>query len=227
MEKMMRIWMTVVVILVCLGGSQTVLWAVTGTSDPEIYEITLHQIRMYNQDDSTWYLAGTGDLPFDIASASAGALVGNYISGASLAEGTYSKVEATLSLTFRIQAMFDDLAGTLGGGTWYYYTTAVTTGSGAIVCKEAAPPPPPAEYALGTAVLPLPPATTLPATETIVDGYLVHTETLQTNIIIRTGETRTIRVNFNITNSATFDSVPGPGVVCYPSAPAITITLID
>lgn len=74
--------------------------AATLTADPEIYKITIHQVRVYNQTNGQWYVAGTGDITFDITSAGAGAVVGNYISNASLAEGTYTQVEVTLSRTF-------------------------------------------------------------------------------------------------------------------------------
>ena len=226
MRKMTRIWITVAAMAVCLGGFQTGLWAATLTADPVFYEITLHQVRVYNQDDGTWHVAGTGDISFDIASAASGAAVGNYISGVSLAEGTYSKFEATLSRTFHIKAVVFDAGGVLGGNSNTYYYTSAVTASGAIVCiKDEFPYAVPAGYAQGTAVIPS--GTTLPATETIDGDYLIHTETLATNIIVRAGETRTVRVSFDITNSATFEGVAGPAVICYPSAPAITITQID
>jgi len=221
MRKMTRIWITVAAIAVCLGGFQTVLWAATLAGDPETYEITLHQVRVYNQDDGAWHVAGTGDLTFDITSASSGAVVGNYISGASLPDGTYSKVEVTLSRTLLIKATVVDTGNTLTGGAGtIYYTTTVQSG-GAIVCSTLI-----GSYALGTSVIPS--SAVLPATETISGDYLIHTETLATNITVKKGESRSVLVSFNTSGSVTFENVaPGPVVACYPSAPAITITQID
>ncbi|MBW2560398.1 MAG: hypothetical protein JRE40_06035 [Deltaproteobacteria bacterium] len=226
MRKMMKIWITVVIALAYLGGSQTALWAATTvTGTPVIYQITLHQIRVYNQDNGTWYVAGTGDLTFDIASTGAGTAVGNYISGASLATGTYTQVEVTMSRTFGIKAVILDTPGTLGNSNSYYNTTATST-SGAINClRDGTPPFDGVGYATGTAVIPS--GATLPATERIEGDYLIHTETLTTNIIVKEGETRTIRVSFDITNSATFEQVVFNIAVCYPSPPAITITQIE
>jgi len=234
MGKMMRILVVFVVMIICLGGSQTTLWAAsTLTATPVTYQVTIHQIRMYNQDDDTWYVAGTGDLAFDIASAGAGTAVGNYISDCCLVAGTYTQVEVTMSRTFGIKAVVFDNPGDLGGGSLRYYYTTTGTASGAIVCitdltlpPPPLPfPPPPVGYALGTAVIP--PGAILPATETIKGDYLIHTEALNPNIIIRVGESRTIRVSFDITGAATFDGAAYPPVLCYPSPPVITITQIE
>lgn len=221
MKRLTSLLVAAIAVLLYAGVTRAA--TATLTADPEIYKITIHKVRVYNQTDGQWHVAGSGALTFDVTSADAGDVVGNYINDAPLTEGTYTQIEVTLSRTFYLKAKVTDTGALAGvadpllpvGAT--YYTTS-TTISDAIKCATNDL----SSYALGTAVIPS--DATLPSTETIVGDYLIHTDTLP-NIVVNKGVTSTTRVSFNTSGAATFQAQSGWNfVICYPSPPTVTIT---
>ncbi|MBI4633841.1 MAG: hypothetical protein HY742_08110 [Deltaproteobacteria bacterium] len=209
-----KIGMPMLAVLLLAGN----LWAATLTASPVVYNVTVSQVRVYNSDLSTWYVAGSGDLTFDIASVTAGSVVANYVSGANLSEGTYTQVEVTLSRTMSVKAQVTDAGGVFGGGAGVTYYTTSTTTSGAVSCSTAA-----GSYNTGSTRIPDAVASSLPATETLSGNYLIHLDTLP-NIIVKKGGTKSVKVNFNTTNVVTFENVGVGTVICYPGPPTVTIT---
>lgn len=197
----------------------SVFWVVPGfsatsTATPQTYEITMNRIRLYNSDTSSWVTVAEGDLTFDIASASAGSVIGSYISGASIPDGTYTQVEPRLKRDMGIQ-----VSGSLSGTT-YYTTTSTTSIPGglgnAIVASTNQ-----SQFAKGTMQVP----SSVPG---VSGDYFTNTINLSPSIVIKQGEAKKLRVKFDVTGAATFDDSPGGGtVICYPTAPSVTHEVIN
>jgi len=76
-------------------------WAsVTVTS----YKVSLYEIDFFNSTTNQWVTGGTGTLSFDLASVSSGQTVGDYLSGAKLANGTYTQIRLYVSRYISITA---------------------------------------------------------------------------------------------------------------------------
>lgn len=105
--------------------------AQTGT--PTVYRITLQSVAFSQSDDgvSGFVTVSSSSLALDIASAAAGATLGNYIAGVPLAAGTYRRMQIVVSCTFTLKGQLTS-AGTT------YWTTAAGTAS-SVTPSDAAP----------------------------------------------------------------------------------------
>ena len=92
------------------------IWAASlGTGTPTIYKTALTKFEISNDGGATYITLFTGTSDYmDIASANAGQAAGNFFSGLSIPDGTYTHVRVTPSGTFKMR-------GTVSiGGTVYY-----------------------------------------------------------------------------------------------------------
>lgn len=80
------------------------------------YTVTMKKIEI-SEDGSTWVTLGEQTQSFNIASGSAGASIGSYISNSSVPVGTYNYLRITQSRTITIKGRSGDQNGN------YYYTT--------------------------------------------------------------------------------------------------------
>jgi len=191
-------------LVVLWGGS---LFAATDTATPITYEVTMKKVEL-RDSSGNWVTAREADLTFNIASADAGAVVGSYISGASIPVGTYDQVRATMSRDLGVQA-----TGSVGGTT-YYSTSGSTTipgdlGSAITISTDSG------DYAQGTIQI--------PSNVSGVDataGTFVDTTTLSTPIIVGKGTIQSVTIKFDVTDKVTFDD---GDLVCYPLEPGVTM----
>lgn len=72
-----------------------------------VYNVTLNKVEIYNSTTNQWVTVANTPLTFNIASADAGAVVGNYISGVTPPDGTYTQLRWTVSNQFGIKACDD------------------------------------------------------------------------------------------------------------------------
>ncbi len=101
-------------------------------TDVQKYQVTLSTFELYNGTSWVTVFEGTSS-PLDIASASSGQTIGNFMSGLSVPDGTYTKARATPSITFTIRGIVNS------GGTDYYTTgTQVSDGQGRTVSTVSA-----------------------------------------------------------------------------------------
>jgi hypothetical protein len=69
-----------------------------------VYNVTIKKIETYNSTTGAWLTLFSGSKTFNIASASAGATVGNIISGFTPTDGVYTKIRVTVGNQFGIKA---------------------------------------------------------------------------------------------------------------------------
>lgn len=85
------------------------------------YQVFVTKLQLYNSDTGLWvtvYEGTSGTL--DIASVSSGQAAGNFMSGVTVPDGTYTKAKSWVSPTFIIRGSVDST----------YYTTAATSTTG-------------------------------------------------------------------------------------------------
>ena len=98
-----------IVVFFIVGGAYPAL----ANGPANSYKVTITTMELYN--GSSWVTVSSGSsTTIDIASATSGGAAGNFFSGLSIPDGTYSQVRATPSATFVIK-------GNDGSGR---YTTA-------------------------------------------------------------------------------------------------------
>ena len=120
------------------------IFAATLTATPTKYEVTMKKVELCTSSAcTTTTVLAEKDGTFDIASASAGADVGSWITGYALEIGTtYTHIKATISSTFTIRGYLTD-DGNNGLSAAYCVTAAspITASSGtspAIVAESSA-----------------------------------------------------------------------------------------
>lgn len=217
MKRITIALIAVLTMLMCAGETLANGGPATKTATPETYKIIINKVRMWNGTDGQWYLASTGDTCFDITTAEVGCSCGCYCTGVDLPDGTYTKMEITMSRTFVIKAQVNDDADAFGAALLSpidYYTTSTTTGTSIDCSRDIV------QYAEGTVVI------AAPAGWTSTDGYMYREYDLPASITITGGTPRTVRINFNITNAVTFSGLSGV-VGCTPNTPVITITQVQ
>lgn len=170
--------------------------AQTGT--PTVYKITINSVAFSQSDDgvSGFVTVSSTTLELDIASAAAGATLGNYIAGAPLADGTYRRMQIVVSCTFKLKGQLTS-AGTT------YWTTAAGTVSSADP-NDAAP-------AEGSFTLPTPPCSGGTITGTSPSGALVFT---------MTSAGVTAIASFDVTNAMQLT-----GGALFPGSPSMTFSI--
>jgi len=68
------------------------------------YEVTVKKVEIFNSTTNSWFTLTSTPKTFDIASVSAGAAVGDMISGVIPPAGTYTQVRITVGSEFKIKA---------------------------------------------------------------------------------------------------------------------------
>lgn len=172
---------------------------VTGT--PTVYKVTLQSVAFSQSDDgvSGFVTVSSSSLVLDIASAAAGATLGNYITGVSLAAGTYRRMQIVVSCTFKLKGQLTSLGTT-------YWTTAGGTSSSA-TASDAAPTE-------GSFTIP---ASSCPAgtiTGTSPSGAVVFTISPNTPV--------TVAASFDVTNAMQL-----VGGTLFPGSPSMTFTVVQ
>lgn len=184
--------------------------AFAGNVTPDEYNITIKKVELRDQATSSFVLVKEADLTFNIASASAGAIAGSYISGAAIPEGTYDQVKVTISRNLGVRA---------ADGTYYTTTTQQAVdvpvlGSATVVTISTTA----TDYNAGDEG-----TISIPALVSGVDasaGTFVDTQTLSTPIVVKKGLTKNTTIKFDVINKATFDTV---NLICYLQAPGVSV----
>ena len=187
---------------------------------PEVYKVTINKVEIHNSTTDTWVTIGQGDKTFDIASVSAGASVGGYISGKAIPAGTYDKVRVTVSRHMYIKIHYSS------GGT-DYYTTSTSTYLSNIDVTVVQASTNASDYAEGEVVSP---ESSNGIHYNVIGDYFTDTQTLSTPFTIKKGSSGTLKVAFDVTNSCTLydgNSPPswGSNAFFYPGAPVVSVTL--
>lgn len=175
-----------------------------GTGTPETYKVSLAKFELSSDGGSTYItiFEGTSDY-MDIASVTAGQSAGNFLSGLSVLDGTYTHVRVTPSSVMKMK-------GSAVSGATTYYTTAGTTAVGAHTGSTATTTA--ANLAEGTMTLS---AGTITAT----------VNALSPNITVKNGvANHSVRVSFNV--SDTLDMYDNGGNEAFlPGVPSVTMTV--
>lgn len=192
-------------------------YGATATATPDEYIVTINKVELYNSTTSSWETVAEGDLTFDMASVNAGQVAGTYASGAAIPEGAYTQERTTVSRTFYLTA-----SGNIGG-TNYYTDTGNTPGfAGGLRANTKTTGP----AVRGTVVASI--AGLQDAGFTIVGNYFYHEGSLPSSITVKKNSTKTLRIKFNVLNTAVFDDEGTPGsAVCYNEAPTVTFEVVD
>jgi hypothetical protein len=151
------------------------------TFQPEVYEVTLKKVEFSTDNGATYVTLVEKDLTFNIAAANAGALVGNYVTGAGLPLGTYNRMRITVSCSMRLKAETQNLNIT------YRTTDAGTT------CAD---PPGPCGATAGTAKF------TAPAAICPTGNFTGQSPPGVIQFTVQEGKSVTALVDFNTANAA-------------------------
>ena len=193
------------------------VFAVQFNGTPTNYTVTMNRVELYNSTTSTWVEVASGDQSFNIASVNAGQSVGSYISSAPIPEGVYTQIRVRISRTMNLQCQ-----RTFGANTYYTTTTQQAIGSGgrAVVINTTEGSPQLGTIYIPTGQPPSPPAYLVSHT---IDGtYFVEVMNLSTNITVIQGLSNTVAVQFDVTNSVTFDNVLN---ISWCNPPTVTLDI--
>ena len=115
-----------IVLLLALIVLSRPLFSFAGTSSTLKYQVFLTKLEFYNSTTGLWVTLYEGNsAALDIASASgSGQAVGNFLSGLSIPDGSYTKARATPSTTFVIRG------SVVAADGWTYYTSALSGADG-------------------------------------------------------------------------------------------------
>lgn len=199
------------------------------------YHVTLLKAEAYNSTTSTWVTLTDASLTFDIASASAGAEVGSYVSGKDVPDGTYTQVRVTVDKTFKLKACHTPAAGDVSdtataGSTYCTNGSTVSITSGSYTHTFSAW----AELAYATASL----------TESVVVDFrdvsasgctsqssgteLLCTYTFSSNLVVEPGSVaQTVDVSFDVDGILQWVDNGGGTANDYisPGTPTVTMTV--
>ncbi len=176
------------------------------TSTPLVYKVTLERFRISTDGGATWTTVIEADVEFDIASANAGAAVGNFFAG-NFDPGTYDTIEHIPSATFNMQGYIIDAVGTDD----YYTSTTGANGTASTTSFDVNNPP--SDYGEASIVIyGYNAGDSLPAVEEAV------------NIVIVKGATQKINMDFDVTNTLALYDMGGGSYQLMPAPPSVTIT---
>jgi hypothetical protein len=178
-------------------------YPVNGT--PKTYNVTFKKFEICNTS-GTWITIKNEDQTFNVASANAGAMLGNYVSG-NFPVGTYNKIRVTISATFGIKGFVYD---TNTGVNRTYYTTTSGTSS---VAGNVAEADLPSDYnVLQLTITSL--GDNPPAGNTLSGGNIISEMTEQESFTITAGATQTKNLYVDVTNTLQLQNdsnlYPGP-----------------
>lgn len=178
------------------------------------YTVTIKKMEI-SQDGTTWVTLGESEQSFNIASKSAGASIGSYISNFSIPVGTYNYLKVTLSRTITIKGRSGNQ-----GGNYYYTTTSAGQANGFYKAGSvAASSWPPNDYE--DVSFQVPDNAQGGAGETLAisgDDMIVTKDLSSTPIVIAEGQTKSMIISFNTKEMIGFEAV-GSDYIFYPMAP--------
>jgi len=189
----------------------------TATATPTEYIVTINKVELYNSTTSTWETVAEGDLTFDIAGVGAGAVAGNYASGAAIPEGVYTQERTTVSRTFYITA-----SGTPTTTTYY---TDVGTGPTFETDGISANTKATAPAVRGTCVVPVTGLQGVGFTMVPGNNYFYHQGAVPSPITVKKNSTMKLRIKFNVLNAVEFND--NPTILCYPQPPTVSFEVVD
>jgi len=172
-----------------------------GCGDAAVYTMTMNKLEVSTSTDGTNSITVV-DTPqtWDIASATAGATVGSWFSGANLGPGDYVWMRRTMSTAQTGQGYVVD-------GADIYYTSsspdnvATCTNCDSITSTEAAfTASPPADYAAVSFTIALPGGVDPPTGMVFSGNQIIETDTSET-FPIDIGKTTTMDIQFNVENT--------------------------
>ena len=194
-------WLVLGIVSISYGGAGDLL----DTGTPTIYKVAIAKFELSTDGGSTYttIFESTSDY-IDIASVSGGQKAGNFTSGLSVPDGTYTHVRVTPSITFKMKGSAVD--------TNTYYTTTGTTDVGGNIGSTGLTTAD--DLAEGTMI--------------INDGTIIATtNALSPNITVKNGvANHTVRVSFDVSDTLKlYDSDGVGGRAFFPSVPSVTITV--
>lgn len=200
--KLMRVLFFMLIAAIFLCAPQA--FAVS-TGEATTYIVKIAKVELY--DGSSYVTVYDSEsVGLDIASSAVTGLVGNFLAGLNVPDGTYTRVRVTPSRTFTITGNVTHTVADGGDGVTKYYTTAAVAGASCTATQVAG------NVANATITVAAVNASTQDLSEPVkvTDGAADHK----------------IRVSFNVANALTFQNTgPGTGVM-YPQEPTVAITLI-
>ncbi len=161
-----------------------------------IYQVRIAKLELNNGTAWVTVYEGTSTA-IDIASVGAGALAGNFMSGLSVPDGTYTQSRVTPSQTFKIKG--DDGAGR--------YTTAAIGGNGGCVFTNVAAAEAACDITIATAITPT--TTTFTGPITVTNGSASHK----------------VRVSFNVSAAITYNAGANELFPAVPAVTVTTIAI--
>lgn len=168
--------------------------AAFATGPATVYRVNVIRFELFNGTNWITVFEGTSSV-LDIASVSAGSSAGNFFSGLSVPDGTYTQVRVTPSPTFIIS-----------GNDGASYTTAIVGPNGGSTPGTAAQQ---AECTITLA------GANIPAAQT--------QDFSATPITVKDGvANRKVRVSFDVSNAVQRINPPNE---IWPAAPAVTMTI--
>lgn len=202
-----KIYALFLVMAVFISGSPLFANGALDTGPATTYQVTLSQFQIDNGVGSTAVTATSTSATLDIASAAdTNTSVGNFMSGFTVPDGSYSRVKPTPSGAFTITGSV--LYGVGGGGDGLIYRTTGAIGASGSGCATATDGGTPQPCSV-TLTVNAPNWENLGGTITVKDGTPDYK----------------VRVKFDI--SAALGLYNGPsGKEIYPEQPAVSISLI-
>ncbi len=202
-------------------------WSSQYSVTPSVYKITVNKVELYNADTDQWVTIGEGNVTFDIASVTAGGIVGGYVSGKPIPEGTYTKIRITVSRHMRIKAHINV------GGTDYYTGPVsqdfdLNSGPGEDIVKTVVATTNANTYCEGEVVSP---STSNGIHYQVTGDYFTDTQTFSSPVVVKKGLNKKIKIKFDVTGAATFydgDNITPPwGTTPFflPGAPTISVEM--
>jgi len=144
----------------------------------------------------TWVLIKEQDMEFNIAAFDAGQKAGDYISGVAIPEGTYNRIEITISASFKMKG-YKYWSGT--NSTYFTTSTGTQSKSGNVTPASAD------GYDEQTITIP---------------GQTTITETKTETIVVKKGLDKKVRISFDVSDTLVlYDNYS-----FYPAQPTVTIT---
>lgn len=204
---MNKLFFKVIVVIAITLFFNSVVFAVSTTNK---YEVRLTKFELYNSDTAQWVTIFEGSLssPLDIASVSSNQLVGSFLSGLTVPDGTYSRARATPSTTFLIRG------NVTSGATTYYTTAGTVTVAGRTASRATLTA---ASVANCTTVV-LASDINVGQGQAFTGGSLTVTNGIPSH---------KVRVSFDLSDALTVDTSDPANPVIFPGGPTITLTLVQ
>lgn len=185
------------------------------------YEVTVKKVEIFNSTTNSWFTLASTPKTFDIASVSAGAAVGDMISGVIPPAGTYTQVRITVGSEFKIKAC-NSTGNQCTSGTYSsppHTLASANAGSMATASEVTVDIDFSDSGTIGISACPATP-------QCYADGgdSLVVTENLGPITVGPGSLPKSISISFNLDNVFTYQN-PGVGVyIINPGAPNVTIS---